>query len=161
MQVLHPELEGLEAALSIRDTPPARLHVARILGRLEDYASAVRHLEEALGLLERDLPADDAEVARCLQYLGTALWKMGRHGPAQEHLERSAGIYRLRLGPTHPKVVQGHLLLAELLLSAGDAIGCQRHHDLARESLDGVTSNPGTQALRERLDRIGRSLGGR
>jgi tetratricopeptide (TPR) repeat protein len=127
---------------------PARAGLAKIETAGGNPRAAVQDLRQ----LVRDLDAIGLKylAVECSVYLGEALLKIGSAAPALKELQdalRTSERFGLRV-----LQARSHALLARALNEAGDAAGAQLHSEQARQLLQQIRQETGTDAVLKRSD---------
>jgi tetratricopeptide (TPR) repeat protein len=89
------------------------------------------YLDRAVGIAERSLGEDNAEVANIRSDLAVVLNGLGDYVAGRQHVERALAIRLATLGPDHPDTALSHDNFAGTLFALGDFNGGRTHVERA------------------------------
>lgn len=110
-----------------------RLAEGRIAYRQGDYAGGLDATREAIALIGQGSDAQQVELAKAIQQVGTLLYSQGHLDEAHEHGEQALALRQRLLGADHPAVAQSLANLAAIALTRREV---DRARDLFSQAAD-------------------------
>ena len=95
-------------------------NLAYAASQLNDFQTAVEHLEEALTLREKVFPPGHFRIGTVLVRLGDAYTRVGRYGEGEAHLLQAIEIIRSSLGDTASQLIPPRIALGRSRLLQDD-----------------------------------------
>ena len=95
-------------------------NLAYAASQLNDFHTAIEHLEQALTIREEVLPAGHFRIGTVLMRLGDAHTRVGRYTEGEAHLIRAIEIIRSSLGDTASQLIPSRIALGRSRLLQDD-----------------------------------------
>ncbi len=145
-EVLDDSAREMEGRFESQPLLEARLQTSlgKTYGALGRYGDAEHHLRRALELRRRSLPADHADMADSLNYLGSVLNLAGRYAEAEPLFSQAMEIFRKEGPANQAKVAQVVNNLGQLRRNQGNDASAEVHY---REALALRCQAPGEDSI--------------